>query len=133
MSPVRYRYHDGLRLPAPFVNVTLRNLTGTSELADQPAQVDTGADRTVLPLKMVEILGLLTVDEIAVAGLGDARHVVRTFAVNLTVHDFPPIVVEVMGQAEEPWILLGRDVLNAYRLLLDGPQLALEIDRPPAK
>jgi hypothetical protein len=27
-------------------------------------------------------------------------------------------------------VLLGRDVLNAYRLLLDGPQLALEIDRP---
>lgn len=27
----------------------------------------------------------------------------------------------------EPWILLGRDVLNGHKLVLDGPDLALEI------
>jgi hypothetical protein len=27
----------------------------------------------------------------------------------------------------EPFILLGRDVLNQHRVLLDGPGLALEI------
>ena len=27
----------------------------------------------------------------------------------------------------EPWVLLGRDVVNAHRLVLDGPQFTLEI------
>jgi hypothetical protein len=35
-----------------------------------------------------------------------------------------PVMVEAIAHAEEPFVLLGRDVLN---LVLDGPQLALEI------
>jgi hypothetical protein len=33
----------------------------------------------------------------------------------------------VVASSGEPWVLLGRDVLNAHRLLLDGPHLTLEI------
>jgi predicted aspartyl protease len=127
MAAIRYGYFQGLRLPAPFVNVTLRNLPGDAELADQPAQVDTGADRTVLPMAAVDALGLLPVDEISIAGIGGLQHVVRTFAVHLAVHDLPAVLVEVMAHADEPWILLGRDILNAHRNLLDGPQSFLEI------
>ena len=39
----------------------------------------------------------------------------------------PPQTLEVVASAGEAWILLGRDVLNTHRLVLDGPQLALEI------
>src|SRR5688500_12425902 len=130
MFPIRYVYLSGLRSPAPFVNVTLRNLQRTSELRGQPAQVDSASDWTVLPMKIVEALGLLPVDEIHVGGFGGTRLSVRTFAVYLGVHDFPPQLIEVMGNADEPWILLGRDVLNSLRIFLDGPGFALEIERP---
>jgi hypothetical protein len=33
----------------------------------------------------------------------------------------------VVASAGEAWILLGRDALNAHRLLLDGPRLFHEI------
>jgi hypothetical protein len=127
MPPIRYGYQHALRIPAPFVNVTPRNLQGTEELLNQPAQVDTGADRTVLPMALVDELKLLPVDEITVGGLGKSQHSVRTYAVYLGVHDLPAALVEVMGYPGEPWILLGRDVLNSLRLLLDGPRLVLEI------
>jgi hypothetical protein len=44
------------------------------------------------------------------------------------IRSFPPMTVEVLAHPAEPFILLGRDVLNHYRILLDGPKLALEIE-----
>ena len=50
-----------------------------------------------------------------------------SFPVQITIHNLPVQVVEVVASAGEAWILLGRDIMNAHRVLLDGPQLALEI------
>ena len=36
------------------------------------------------------------------------------------------VLVERNGK-QERWVLLGRDVLNALRVLLDGPQRAVEV------
>lgn len=128
MAAIRYAYFRGLRVPAPFVNVTLYNLAGDARQVDQPAQVDTGADRTVLPMPLVDALGLVPVDRVLVAGIGGLRHAVQTFAVRLAIHDRPAVLVEVLAHADEPWILLGRDVLNTYRVILDGPQFFLEFE-----
>ena len=50
-----------------------------------------------------------------------------TYRVQIGIHEFPPVMIEAIAHAEEPFVLLGRDVLNRFRLLLDGPQLLLEI------
>ncbi len=50
-----------------------------------------------------------------------------SYPVQLKVHNLPVQMIEVVASAGETWVLLGRDVLNAHRLLLDGPQLFLEI------
>jgi hypothetical protein len=50
-----------------------------------------------------------------------------SYPVQVAIHDLPAQTLEVVGSAGESWLLLGRDVLNARRLLLDGPQLVLEI------
>jgi hypothetical protein len=39
-----------------------------------------------------------------------------------------PITVEAFASREEPHVLLGRDVLNHFRVLLDGPNLVLEME-----
>jgi hypothetical protein len=126
MAPIRYRYHP-IQPPAPFVNVTLRHPTGTPEHRDVPAQIDSGADRSVFPEDLIRLMGLPQVGQLTIGGLGGLQHTMPLFAVLLGVHDLPAEPLEVIGSRGEPWILLGRDVLNAHRLLLDGPQLALEI------
>jgi hypothetical protein len=45
----------------------------------------------------------------------------------MAVHNLPVQLVEVVASPGESWVLLGRDILNAHRALLDGPQLFLEI------
>jgi hypothetical protein len=48
----------------------------------------------------------------------------------LGVHTFSPRLIEVLAHPEEQWVLLGQDVLNQLRSLLDGPATALEIEEP---
>jgi hypothetical protein len=124
---IRYSYNRQLVPPAPFVHVTIRCLETGKELNGVPAQMDSGADRSVLPGNYVEELGLVQLDEIPVAGFGGHISLIPSYRVALAIHQFPPLLVEVIAHADEPFVLLGRDVLNQFRLLFDGPQNFLEI------
>jgi len=85
-------YDTSLQPPAPFVPVRLASLADRSERIAVQAKIDTGADLTVIPARLVEQLQLMPAGEIEVEGF-----------------------------------LLGRDVLNRLRVLLDGPALTAEI------
>jgi predicted aspartyl protease len=123
----RYLYSPLGRFPAPFVHVSLRVPRGETSLASRPAQLDTGADRTIIPWQVVQDLGLVPMDEIELGGLDGKTVKLSTFLVELTLRQQIPIILEVAASQGEPWMLLGRDVLNRFRILLDGPQSALEI------
>jgi predicted aspartyl protease len=123
----RYNYNREHNPPAPFVYVTVRCPVTAKELEQVPAQVDTAADRTVLPLATASQLGLAPLRAIPVAGLGGHVLSLPTFRVQIGIYKLPQMVTEVLASPDEPFVLLGRDVLNSYRFLLDGPQLALEI------
>ncbi len=56
---------------------------------------------------------------------------VPLFLVEVQIHDLPAIPVRALLGKQEVYILLGRDVLNAHRILLDGPHLVTEIEQPP--
>jgi hypothetical protein len=63
-----------------------------------------------------------------VAGLGGQVFSTPADKVELTIRTLLPEKVVLRAHDAEPFVLLGRDVLNRHRLLLDGPGLALEID-----
>jgi predicted aspartyl protease len=107
--------------------VTLRVSDDTPTVPDYPAQLDTAADRTVVPDRVVAALGLLRMGEIPVMGVGGNVVVLPTFLVELTIRQLQPLVIKVVAGPDEPYVLLGRDVLNRHRILLDGPALAFEI------
>ncbi len=127
---IRYNYVSGPTHPVPFVYVTLRTHDGSAELTHVPAQVDTGADNTVVPQSLADQLGILPVRQLPVRGLEGAVVVLPTILAQLGIHPLPPLVVEVLAAKDEPYVLLGRDILNRYRIILDGPGLALEIEQP---
>ena len=53
-----------------------------------------------------------------------------TFLIQLAVRGFPAMTVEVFGNRDEPFVILGRDVMNRFRVVLDGPRLVLELELP---
>lgn len=124
---IRYNYVAQLCPPAPFVYVTLRNPVSGAEQRDVPAQLDTAADRTVLPDRVVQDLALPQIGIIPIGGVGGIIQTMPSYPVQVVIHNLTPQAVEVVASTGEQWILPGRDVLNAHRLLLDGPQLAVEI------
>jgi predicted aspartyl protease len=125
---IRYRYNQQVSHPAPFVHVTVRGPLGGPAVSNLPAQLDTAADLTVLPWRIVAELGLLEHDRIEALGFGG--HVTRlpTYLIQLQIHEFEPATIEVLVSRGEPHVLLGRDVLDGHRLILDGPGLVLELD-----
>ena len=123
----RYRYNQQVAPPAPFVHVTLARPVGDDAIADLPAQLDTAADRTVIPLRLIERLGLVPLEDVPVLGFGGVITNVRAFLVLVSLRGEDSIALRVLGSNDEPHILLGRDILNRYRVMLDGPKLLLEI------
>jgi hypothetical protein len=125
---IRYRYNQQVSPPAPFVHVTIRRPGDEALVRVLPAQMDTTADMTVIPWKIAEDLQLLKHDEIETLGFGGHVASVTSFLVQLQIHELEPVTVEALANRDEPYVLPGRDVLNQYRIVLDGPQLVLEID-----
>jgi len=124
---IRVAFNTQKSPPAPFVTVSVGNPVGGAIAPDLPAQLDTAADRTVIPLAVTEALGLEPLDEMTVGGFGGGVYRVPIYLVSLAIRTFPPLVLRVLAHPGEPWILLGRDVLNGHRILFDGPNLVLEI------
>jgi hypothetical protein len=128
---IHYRYAEQFIPPAPFVNVSVQCLGTGSRAEKQPAQVDSAADRSVLPERLVEGLGLVEDGRLLFQGFAGQVVELPVFLVAIQVHDFPPVFVRAALGVGEPHILLGRDVLNAHDFLLAGPRLSLGIDRGP--
>ena len=124
---IRYRYARHLQPPAPFVRVTVACAATGNRYEDLPAQLDPGADRTVLPGAVVKALALVEDGRMSFQGFAGEVVELPVFLVEVGLHDLPAVAVRAAFGEREPHILLGRDVLNGYRLLLDGPNLILEI------
>jgi hypothetical protein len=124
---IRFGYLPQFQPPAPFIYVTLRTPLTGAEMRDVHAQVDSAADRTLLPDAVVQALALPQMGTINMGGAGGIVLTMPSYPVQLTIHNQPVQVVEVVDSPGESWILLGRDILNAHRTLLDGPQLFTEI------
>jgi len=127
---VRYNYTQTVEPPAPFVHVTVRCPNRDPSLSDVPALLDSAADRSVIPLRLIDRLGAVQMDEISIMGFGGHIVVAPTFLIEIGLRHLPTVIVEVIADDDEPYVILGRDVLNSFRVLLDGPNLVVEIQAP---
>ena len=123
---IRYRYAS-LAPPAPFIKVSLRCPATDAVVTDVAAQLDTAADRTVLPGQLVKTLGLVEDGRLHFEGFAGEIVELPVFLIEIQIHELPAQLIRAALGERERHILLGRDVLNAHRCLLDGPQLTLEI------
>ena len=124
----RYRYNYQVIPPAPFAYASVGAPVEGASSVEFPAQLDTAADLAVIPWRIVEELRLSQLGEFEALGLGGHVMTMPTFLVQIQLRGLAPQVVKVLASPEQPYILLGRDVLNRFRVTLDGPNLVLEIE-----
>ena len=108
--------------PAPVAYVTLRNPATGAVLSNVPMLIDTGSDTTLLPSDVVEKLGVKAEEdtgfEVQVFD-GDTKFL-RIVKLDLLVLDktFRGDYLLI----DRPIGILGRNILNNVRILLDGPR-----------
>ena len=109
--------------PAPLARVTLRNSDTGVIRSDVPMLLDSGADISLIPQTAADALGLAAVPE---------RHY-ELVGFDGGTSLAPVVQLELVfsrrtfrGQfllIDQEWGILGRNILNAIPLLLDGPRL----------
>ena len=107
--------------PAPLASVTLRNPGTNLMSSDVPMLLDTGADVTLIPSA--------TLDQLKIGSVKNKSYQLIGFDGSTS---FAPMVKLALifcrrifrGQyllIDQAWGILGRNVLNAVALILDGP------------
>ncbi len=115
--------------PAPVARVALRHPQMNLECSDIPMLIDCGADITLLPQTAVQSLGLAPMPERQYELAGFDGKMSLACAVELALVFEGKIFRGQFLLIEQEFGVLGRNVLNAVRLTLDGPQQAWELHR----
>ena len=124
------RYYNGYNPPAPFVNVVIVRPSNPSVTLQRSAQVDSGADQTLIPADAATQLGLLQSGEVQILGITGPIQTVPLFQVVLRIDKWS-ITLRVATHTADQFVVLGRDVLNLFYLRLNGPDQTLSIATQP--
>jgi hypothetical protein len=109
--------------PAPIALVSLRNPATGAVWSDVPMLLDSGADVTLIPEEVLRHLSLETVPGKQYELSGFDGSVSQTFVVRLEMIFCRRTFRGQFLLVDQGWGILGRNILNAVALLLDGPHL----------
>ncbi len=112
--------------PAPMLDVVFVAQPEGTRTAVVAGFVDTGADASIVPLYLLDQIGARYVTEHRVRShFGEVRKV-HSYLVDVVVDDITLPGIEVVGDTVDE-TLIGRDVLNRLRLVLDGPRQQIQV------
>lgn len=92
-------------------------------------KLDTGADVTVIPERLVAQLGMTPNGHIWLRGYDGTYSRRAVYYVRLAVEGFELPSVRCVA-ADRANILLGRNVLNRFVITLDGQKLTFDLQKP---
>jgi hypothetical protein len=107
--------------PAPVAYVTLRNSATGAVFSNVPMLIDSGADATLLPSQAIEELKIEIEKEPTFEVQGFDGQIKQLKSVKLELYLLDKKFVGEYLLVDQPVGILGRNVLNNVRILLDGP------------
>lgn len=133
---IRVKYSTARRPAAPIIDVLIGHPDAPPPTHAHTAQLDTGADRTVIPFEVASALNLRHVGELAFGVVGNVITLpvlitLPVYYVTLRIEGVMDFTIDTAADPDEPRVLLGRDVLNALYVHLSGPTRMLELSVQP--
>ena len=116
--------------PAIVLPVTIGGVVHRRPRIELAALIDTGADVTAVPELLVERLKLYPVGRLQLEDANAVKTVVFTYEANMAMVKEPVKKMEVIV-TPYPFVILGRDWLSDYYLLLDGPGRRFQFSKNP--
>ncbi len=118
------KYNELYAPPAPFAFITLRNID-TSEISrDVPMLIDTGSDITLLPLDFCSQIGIQIESKETVDLFGFDGSMSSGFYVKAELRFGGKRFRGKFVAYDQTEGILGRNILNEFSLIFDGPALS---------
>lgn len=103
----------------PNVDITIVK-PGTYEERTVVAVIDSGADATFIPERLLKQLKISQTGWVSVRGVAGFSYRVPTYIALLKIQELPIGFVRVGGDQHSNHVILGRDVLNQFIVTLNG-------------
>ncbi|MFZ0548485.1 MAG: retropepsin-like aspartic protease [Candidatus Promineifilaceae bacterium] len=118
--------------PAIVLSVSLTGVVNRRRRVDVPALIDTGADVTAVPEMFMERLKLYPVGRIFIEDANGVMTPGFTYDAFLSLPEEQARIMEVV-LTPYPFVILGRDWLKGYYVLLDGPGQQFDLRSEPIR
>lgn len=124
---MKYHYSSAYQPPAPVVEIAIASPAEGLRVGLLPAFVDSGADGTIVPSRYLDEINAPVTVEMSIRSQWGERRRVLLYLVDVQIGDITLPGAQVVGDQMADEVILGRDVLNKLRVLLDGPARTIEI------
>lgn len=125
---VNIHYDRSDVIPFPYVGLAVAK-PEENNYEPRPGKIDTGAALTAIPLDLVGSLDLRRVGDVPVYTFDGIKRLCDEYRVNIKIHDTLREYVRVIATQRDN-VLVGRDLINSWRMGLDGPNLTGKITLP---
>ena len=123
------KIQDSLSSPSPIAWIKVSNpYSSKNEVKNIKAILDTGAGKTCIPQSIIKELGSSVYTTIKVRSPLDRNITTSIRLYSVTIEfDGQENEVEVIGISED-YAIIGRDILNQYKITLNGPEETWSIE-----
>jgi predicted aspartyl protease len=115
---------------APACQIYLNSTRRRRSVGPLPAILDTGADGTLVPVRYLKEIGATRTFEMGLRSQWGERRVVYLYMVNLRSDNIELSGVFVVGDEQSDEIVIGRNILNRLKIVLNGPVQVTELILP---
>lgn len=128
MALYTYPYDETYDPAMPVLQVRLVNIDTKAAVGPIPALVDSGADGVLVPIDILEEIGVFSIGRARLRWLWKERRQVKLYIVRLEIGPIVLHGVRVAGVPTGTEFILGRNVVNQIELTLNGPATTTEIE-----
>jgi hypothetical protein len=129
---IKQKYNVAYLPAIPTINIRLSQ-SESSWVGPLKAIVDTGSDGTLVPAATLAVFRPVEADKIWLRSQWGDRRLALMYVLDVHIGLIRLPAIRVVSDDRGKEVILGRDVLNKLRLLLDGPAQTTEILEPKAK
>jgi predicted aspartyl protease len=124
---MKFPYNNVSQPPIPMIEISLSLPGGDHKTDTLYAILDTGADGSLVPQSYIETLSATYVDEVMLRSQWGEWRAAAMYLIDVHIGDRTLPGVYIVGDEMGSDIILGRNVLNSLRLLLDRPARQVEV------
>lgn len=127
MSVLTYPYDSAYNPAFPVIEIEVDGYSQVHGRQRITALVDSGADGTMLPHEVLQMVGATYEDSVQMKGITGGVQTVDRYTVTIRVGEHLVRTVHAVALPAGSEAIVGRDVLNELHVALNGPANMTEI------